>query len=196
MAQLFTDILEQGRQNFVRPGFVDSRDWFREKARSVARMNETKLMNSNAELQRRIPMPGYMYMFVYDAKHKDTLPYYDRFPLVFPFSVQNDGFTGINMHYLPHLLRARLMDSLYSLVTNNKFDEKTKLRMSYDILNSVSRHRLIAPCVKRYLYSHLKTRFLLVPSNEWDIALFLPLERFNVNKRTVFNDSQSIMRKL
>jgi len=196
MAQLFTDILEKGRQNFARPGFIDSRDWFRETARSVSRINENKLINNNAELQRRIPMPGYMYMFVYDAKHKDTLPYFDRFPLVFPFSVQNDGFMGINMHYLPHLLRARLMDSLYNLATNNKFDEKTRLRMSYDLLNSVSRSKLVAPCVKKYLYSHLRTRFLLVPSNEWDIALFLPLERFNVNKRTVFNDSQKMTRRL
>jgi hypothetical protein len=195
MAQLFTDVLEQGRQNFMRPGFVDSRDWFRDKAKSVSRMNEFRLVNQNVELQRRIPTPGYMYMFVYDAKHKDTLPYYDRFPLVFPFSVQSDGFTGINMHYLPHVLRARLMDALYNLTTNNKFDEKTRLRMSYDILNASSRYKMFAPCVKRYLYSHLKTRFLLVPSNEWDVALFLPLERFNVNKRTVFNDSQNIIRR-
>lgn len=158
-------------------------------------MNEFRLVNQNVELQRRIPTPGYMYMFVYDAKHKDTLPYYDRFPLVFPFSVQSDGFTGINMHYLPHILRARLMDALYNLTTNNKFDEKTRLRMSYDILNASSRYKMFAPCVKRYLYSHLKTRFLLVPSNEWDVALFLPLERFNVNKRTVFNDSQNIIRR-
>jgi hypothetical protein len=195
MAQLFTDVLEQGRQNFMRPGFVDSRDWFRDKAKSVSSMNEFRLVNQNVELQRRIPTPGYMYMFVYDAKHKDTLPYYDRFPLVFPFSVQSDGFTGINMHYLPHILRARLMDALYNLTTNNKFDEKTRLRMSYDILNASSRYKMFAPCVKRYLYSHLKTRFLLVPSNEWDVALFLPLERFNVNKRTVFNDSQNIIRR-
>lgn len=195
MAQLFTDILSQGRSNFARPGFIDSREWFRDRARAVASMNERKLISQNVELQRRIPMPGYMYMFAYDPKYKDTLPYYDRFPLVFPFSLHRDGFTGINMHYLPHLLRARLMDALYNLSSNSNFDVNTKLRMSYNILNSSSRYRLFAPCVKRYLYSHLQTKFLLVPSNEWDIALFLPLERFNVNKRMVFNDSQKSIRR-
>jgi len=192
---LFANILEQGRTSFARPGFLDSRDWFREKAREVARVNEKKLVAGHTELQRTKPMPGYMYMFAYDAKHKDTLPYYDKFPLVFPFSVDADGFLGMNLHYLPHLLRARLMDALYDLSTNQKFDEKTKLRMSYDLLNGSAKYKYFRPCVKRYLFSQLQTRFLLVPSNEWDIALFLPLERFTVNKRQVYSDSQNKIRR-
>ena len=192
---VFTDILNQGRQSFMRPGFVDSRTWFRDKAKEVASVNLTRLINGNAELQRSRIQPGFMYLFSYDPKYKDDLPYYDRYPLVFPFSVDGEGFTGINMHYLPHVLRARLMDALYNLVSNQNFDEKTKLRMSYDILNAASRYKYFKPCIKRYLYSHLRTRFLLIPSNEWDIALFLPLERFTTNKSIVFRDTNAIVRR-
>ena len=192
---IFTDILQQGRTSYARPGFLDSRDWFREKAREVSRVNENKLIRGNAELQRSRPTPGYMYMFSYDAKHKDTLPYFDRFPLVFPFSVDADGFLGMNMHYIPHLLRARLMDALYDLTSNQKFDDRTKLMMSYDMLNASAKYKYFKPCIKRYLFSQLQTRFLLVPSNEWDIALFLPLERFTVNKQKVYSDSQKSMRR-
>ena len=192
---VFTDILNQGRQSFMRPGFVDSRDWFRDKAKEVASVNLTRLINGNAELQRSKIQPGFMYLFSYDPKYKDDLPYYDRYPLVFPFSVDGEGFTGINMHYLPHVLRARLMDALYNLVSNQNFDEKTKLRMSYDILNAASRYKYFKPCIKRYLYSQLRTRFLLIPSNEWDIALFLPLERFTTNKSIVFRDTNAIVRR-
>ena len=192
---IFTDILQQGRTSYARPGFLDSRDWFREKAREVSRVNENKLIRGNTELQRSRPTPGYMYMFSYDAKHKDTLPYFDRFPLVFPFSVDADGFLGMNMHYIPHLLRARLMDALYDLTSNQKFDERTKLMMSYDMLNASAKYKYFKPCIKRYLFSQLQTRFLLVPSNEWDIALFLPLERFTVNKQKVYSDSQKSMRR-
>ena len=192
---IFTDILQQGRTSYARPGFLDSRDWFREKAREVSRVNENKLIRGNAGLQRSRPTPGYMYMFSYDAKHKDTLPYFDRFPLVFPFSVDADGFLGMNMHYIPHLLRARLMDALYDLTSNQKFDDRTKLMMSYDMLNASAKYKYFKPCIKRYLFSQLQTRFLLVPSNEWDIALFLPLERFTVNKQKVYSDSQKSMRR-
>ena len=192
---VFADILEQGRQSFQKPGFTDSRDWYREKAREVRNINTTKLINSNPEYRTGRIMPGFMYMFAYDAKHKDTLPYYDKFPLIFPFQADSEGFTGINLHYLPHLLRARLMDALYNLVSNGKFDDKTRLRMSYDILNSSSKYKYFKPCVKRYLFSQMQTKFLMIPSSEWDIALFLPLERFTVNKAVVYKDSTNLVKR-
>jgi hypothetical protein len=190
---LFTDLVSQGRTGMMRPGFVDSRDWYREKAAAVRSINTVSLINKHPDQQRSAILPGFMYMFGYDAKHKDTLPYYDRFPLIFPFQVTADHFMGINLHYLPLQYRARLMDALYSITTNKKFDEKTRLRISYDLLNSSAKYRYFEPCVKKYLKSQLKTRFLLVPSAEWDIALFLPLERFTVNKNKVFKDSMNII---
>ena len=190
---LFTDLVSQGRTGMMRPGFVDSRDWYREKAAAVRSINTVSLVNKHPDQQRSAVLPGFMYMFGYDAKHKDTLPYYDRFPLIFPFQVTADHFMGINLHYLPLQYRARLMDALYSITTNKKFDEKTRLRISYDLLNSSAKYRYFEPCVKKYLKSQLKTRFLLVPSAEWDIALFLPLERFTVNKSKVFKDSMDII---
>jgi hypothetical protein len=190
---VFTDLVSQGRSGMMRPGFVDSRDWYREKAAAVRSINTVSLINKHPDQQRSAILPGFMYMFGYDAKHKDTLPYYDRFPLIFPFQVTADHFMGINLHYLPLQYRARLMDALYSITTNKKFDEKTRLRISYDLLNSSAKYRYFEPCVKKYLKSQLKTRFLLVPSAEWDIALFLPLERFTVNKSKVFKDSMNII---
>lgn len=186
---VFSDILNQGRTNLYNPGLLDSRDWFREKARAVMSANPSKIINGNSTLQRARPTPGYMYLFGYDPKHKETLPYYDRFPLVFPFSIDSTSMTGINLHYLPHLLRARLMDALYSITSDVHFNEKTKLRMSYQTLLSSSKYKYFEPCIKKYLFSHLQTRFLMIPSNEWDIALFLPLERFTTSKSLVYKDS-------
>lgn len=191
---IFTDILNQGRTTMHTPGLVDSRDWFREKAQAVRNVNPNKIIQANPEQQRGAILPGFMYLFAYDAKHKETLPYYDRFPLIFPFSMQADHIMGINMHYLPLMYRARLMDALYSVTTNQKFNDKTRLRISYDLLNSASKYKYFEPCVKMYLKSHVKSRFLMVPSNEWDIALFLPLERFTTNKNRVYQDSMNIIR--
>jgi hypothetical protein len=62
---------------------------------------------------------GKMYTFFYDPKHKETLPYYDLFPLIFVVGPAAGGFLGINLHYLPPVLRAKLMDSLYQILNNN-----------------------------------------------------------------------------
>ena len=186
---VFTDMINKGRQTANKPGFVDSRDWYREKARTVMSINPNKIVSSNQDLQKSVVSLGFMYLFGYEANHKDTLPFYDRFPLIFPFSSDKDSFMGLNLHYLPHILRARLMDALYDLTSSKKYTKDTKLNITYKLLSSSAKYKYFEPCVKKYLYSHMQTRFLLVPSNEWDIALFLPLERFTVGKQKVYQDS-------
>lgn len=195
MGQIFADILNQGRTDMQTPGFGKSRQWFRDKASEVNKINATNLISNHRTQQRTSVKVGQMYLFAYDAKHKDTLPYYDMYPLVFPFSLVDGGFMGLNMHYLPPILRARLMDALYDLASNKNIDDNTRLMMSYRVLQSSSKYKYFAPCVKRYLFSQLRTRFLLIPSNEWDIALFLPLEKFNASKSLVYRDTNAIIRR-
>jgi hypothetical protein len=122
---------------------------------------------------------GKMYMFVYDPKHKDTLPYYDTFPLIFPIEFYGDSFLGINLHYLPPMLRAKLMDALYATINNKKYNKTTQLIISYQILKSASRFKHFEPCIKKYLMSHVGSAFIYISPDEWDFALMLPTERFN-----------------
>ena len=56
--------------------------------------------------------PGKMYLFMYNPKMAAKLSYYDEFPLVLPFNVIKGGFLGLNLHYLPPLLRMKLLDEL------------------------------------------------------------------------------------
>ena len=85
------------------------------------------------------------------------------------------------------------MDALYTLLNNSRYDESTKLRMTYNLLASSSRFRLIRPCIKRYLVAHVKSRFLQIPVTSWDTALFLPTERFvGATKQRIFRESRDI----
>ena len=147
-----------------------------------------------ARYKNRVSM-GKMYLFNYDPKTKDTLPYYDRYPLIFPVQGAPGGFYGINMHYLPYVLRAKLMDALYDLSSNKRYDENTKLRLSYEILKGASKYKAFKPTFKRYLSSHVRSRFIEISSSEWDVALFLPLESFaKASKTSVWADSRRMAR--
>mgnify|MGYP003973016943 FL=1 len=195
-AHLFDEILAKG----VRSGQIPareqtSRDWFRKTASSFGRVNENQLLKGGSERLRTNISIGSMYMYTYDAKHKKTLPYFDRFPLVFPFKKVSGGFMGINLHYLPLPYRAKLMDGLYSISNNNRYNETTKIGMTYNILNGSSKFRYFKPCIKKYLTTQLRSKFLYVYPSEWDIALFLPLERFEgAGKCKVYADSRNIIR--
>ena len=73
-------------RNQINTGMADKEkeatDWFIGKARSAA--GYRKNIVKNDERGRDGAVIGKMYFFIYDPKHKDTLPMYDRFPLVFP----------------------------------------------------------------------------------------------------------------
>lgn len=191
---VFADLL----RNNINPTQAQdsSREWLREQAQTVRQVNNPRnLLSQNERMVTNLSI-GRMYLFAYDPKTKEDLPYYDRFPLIFPFQKVTGGFYGINMHYLPHILRARLMDALYNVANNKANDDTTKLRLSYSILSSSSKFRYFKPCVKHYLNSHVKSRFLWVPAQQWDTALFLPLERFvGANKQQVWRDSRRMVQQ-
>jgi len=196
---LFKELIYQG----VNAGFAPARtkaarEWYRDAAGQIegsARFTPSKVIRS-FEAKRKVSAltPGMMYLFKYDPKTKNKLPYYDTFPLIFPIDTFKDGFMGINFHYLPPMLRAKLMDAIYSTVSDKKYDDKTKVNISYQILKSASKYKAFKPTVKKYLYSHVRSQFLEVTSIEWDIALFLPLERFKKSDtQTIWNDSRNMI---
>jgi hypothetical protein len=136
-------------------------------------------------------------MFLYDPKGKKELPYYDRFPLVFPVDFETDGFYGLNMHYLPPVLRAKLYDSLLELKTKSENEnisavELTRIRITYTLLKKAARFRFFKPCFKHYLYKQVRSPFIIVPEEEWNITMFLPSEQFKkATKEQVWKDSRS-----
>lgn len=190
--QIFSSVVSTGSMPAdIANRTTDARSWLRDKAQEIKRVDTLATIRKNSSNLQNKVMVGHMYMFYYDPKLKDDLPFYDRFPLIFPFRRVKDGFYGINMHYLPYMMRAKLMDQLYKLATNKMMDETTKLRLSYRILSASAQFRYFKPCVKHYLNSHVKSRFLYVHPTEWDVALFLPTERFvKATKQTVFNETR------
>jgi hypothetical protein len=121
---------------------------------------------------------GGLYFFYYDPKGKDTLPYYDRFPLVLALQKYPDGFLGLNIHYLPVKYRVAFMGKLMDYASLDDSGDIKRMRITYDILTASRRFREFKPCIKRYLNSHVKSKILAVQPNEWDVATLLPVQQF------------------
>ena len=121
---------------------------------------------------------GGLYFFAYDPKTKADLPYYDKFPMVIPLRRHSDGFIGLNLHYLPIRYRIQFMKKLLPFALYNDEDEIKRIRVTYPMLDASSRFKEFRPCIKKYLYNHIKSRIIAVEPEEWDIALYLPLQQF------------------
>jgi len=141
----------------------------------MMKANPQNLMNSTHSIRQTTF--GRMIMYYYDPKWKHKLPYYDRFPVIFVVEFAKGGFYGLNMHYLPPYLRAKLFDAMYQQLIYGD-DEKRRLRISYQILKSSSNLMAFKPCFKHYLYNHVRSRYMVIDPSEWDTVLFLPLARF------------------
>ena len=139
---------------------------------------------------------GGLYCFYYDPKTKDQLPYYDRFPLVLILDRQKDGFTGLNLHYLPIKYRAAFLNKLMAYAQYKDEDEIKRLRVTYDLLASSKRYREFRPCFKKYLYDHVDSKILAIQPNEWETAVFLPMQQFRKAKpQKVWQESLDEIRK-
>ena len=174
-----------------------SRQWLYRNARRIVTSASISQLRSESRLVSR-PVPGHMYMYLYDPKGKDTLEFYDRFPLVFVVKYYKDGFLGLNLHYLQPIYRMRLFEMLLTFQSDTRYNEKTRLEITYRKLMAVSRSDFAKPCLKRYLYSQLDTKFIQVPADEWELALFIPFERFKhknraYDKRDVWANSASLL---
>jgi hypothetical protein len=158
----------------------ETTDWFIGKARTAAGYRRNIV--SNAERSRGGTVIGKMYFFYYDAKTKDKLPMWDRFPLVLPIERYGNGFLGLNLHYLDVGSRQALLGQLMKYKNNNRMNETTKLRLSYDLLQSTKASALANRCIKRYLSTQVRSHFIEVTADEWDKAIELPVQQFVYKK--------------
>jgi hypothetical protein len=189
MAYLLDRIKESLAKEGYTPRSSAARQWLKAKVGEL-RPTPAALMRDRERLKDK-SIIGKMYFFFYDPKTKDSLPYYDRFPLVIPIERYSDGFLGLNLHYIHPKQRIILLDKLSDVASNDRFDEKTKLLISYRYLSAASKAFEATPCIKRYLFNHIDSRFLEIPANEWDIAVMLPVESFvGASTSKVYSDSR------
>jgi len=170
-------------------GRPKSTDWYRDKIKEFGTPKTLDLIRDGK--QASSPFFGRLNMFIYDPKLKKKLPYYDTFPLVLPLEEYNDGFLGLNFHYLPIPLRMKLLDRVVDFSNNTKFDKSTTLGVSY---NALKRVRLIKPTIKRYLAGKVKSRFRRVDADEFTVATLLPVARFKKGSQAeVYKDSRNML---
>jgi len=125
------------------------------------------------------PTLGVPCHFIYDAKLKDTLPYWDKFPLCIPADNAQGGFLGWNLHYVPQKTRKVILDELFKYA---EFEPRARLEASYKFLKSISIFEDIKPCIKHYLSTHVRSRYLNIDAHNWYKILKLPTAQWTKGK--------------
>lgn len=187
---IFSTYEREAFRKGITPRSKQSRQWFMNQLKTLKGVNRHKLLKDpNVDSTSR-PRIGDMYMFFYDPKYRETLPYYDAFPLIILTDKAPNGFYGINLHYLPMPLRAKFLDGLMD-TTDSKLNERSRFHIRYDMIKSVRNLRYFKPCFHRYLTEKVDSRIVKVDPPDWEIATFLPVHQFRgANSSRVWRESR------
>jgi|TARA_R110000744_G_scaffold324821_2_gene430650 hypothetical protein len=173
-----------------------SAQWFQDKLKGLKGEAQNRFSSTNPdkfyrETENKIAAGGLkraanfgdLFCYHYDPKYKETLPYYDRFPLIMLIGADQDTFLGCNFHYLNPRFRAILLDKLTA-----------KIGKGIPRWKTLSKIREIAPTVKRYRFDHIQKKVIQIEEDEKELAIFLPLERFKKSSKSkVWSDSKGRM---
>ena len=151
--------------------------WYRNRIKELGTPNTAELLRSGKLAKR--PHEGFLNMYIYAPKLAKKLPYYDTFPLIMYLKPAEKGFYGLNFHYLPYALRARLLDAAGQDELN---------------VNAVFRSNLTKPTIKRYLFGYLRSMCLRIEPQDNLTAIMLPVQRFKkAGENKVWGDSRKMI---
>jgi len=185
--------------------------WYRQKVQALLPQPQVRQMIREGYKEGKVtvrPNFGTMNLFYYRPKTPQRLKYYDIFPLVIPMGRRlNNGFVGINFHYLSIPQRWALLERLQAFQTPSELDAFDSEEGAGEVVSlfwsRIKKVRAVRPIVRRYLTEYMMSRFLRIEISEMLIAASLPVERFyegswskrkRVQPRQVFKDTRrSIM---
>ena len=164
--------------------------WYRQKVQELLPKPQVRQMIREGIKTQKVtvrPNFGMMNLFYYRPKGAEKLPYYDIFPLVIPMGRRlNNGFVGINFHYLSVPQRWLLLERLSMFQVPSELDAFDTEEGAGDVMalfwSKIRRKRGVKPIVRRYLTKYIQTRFLKIELSEMLIALAIPMERFYTGK--------------
>jgi len=166
-----------------------SMDWFRKRVTKNFSSVRTARMFRDQELFSDGLTLGKMAFFEYSALNKDTLPVWDRYPLIIPFRAYrtksgSENFVGINFHYLSPVLRMAAFRALLRFKSRDRFVKSTKLDISWKVISTLAQSKYFEHAVKEYRMDQVRSKFVEIPSQSWELCLFLPLARFQKGSKS------------
>ena len=190
MASLFDKLEAEAFRKGLTARSKEANDWFAKNVAKLGKIGPGKILSDDKLRKQAGASPGDMVMYTYNPKHKETLPYYDTFPLAIVVGAAPGGFHAINLHYLPPKVRAIFLDKLGDVASNNKFNATTRFKITYKLLMATKNYKYFKPCFKHYLTEKVTSNIMKVNAAEWNIAIFLKTASFKkASARKVWADS-------
>ncbi len=151
--------------------------WINTKAMNLTSgVVQKRLLHSNRGSSATI---GNLYFYKYDPKHKATLTIYDKYPMTFPIKMYGNGFLGVNMHYLPVGQRRQFVKSVQDY---KETSDISRIDVGAELISELEQtgriYKIIPEAVHRYLFTHVRSRFIQILPEEYEKAVQLRIDEW------------------
>lgn len=166
----FRSSLKKKIKNMGAANNTKSVKWFKDTIKTGIKGKNTK-----------IPVQGKIYTYVYDAKYKDTLPYWDKFPLIIYLGAATAGngnqlLYGLNLHYIPPKARQSFLEELLKrYASTGRITPKMKLKIDWSKVKGMKGSDLM---IKAYLPGHIKGPMIEIDPKDWHNIVMMPTQSF------------------
>lgn len=185
LSKITDNLLKERNVEYTTKLQLSAYTWFtrytRKHLSSINTVNKLKQLNETQEIRvsqikqnKRRPYirESSLYVYNYLPKYAESLDYFDITPCVYVLSIANNGFTGLNLHYLPPSERNRL---LYIIKQHSQSNELALLKLLEYLKRKYPYYNKI---VKRYLYSHIMSNIQMIDDKYFPLVANLPLAKF------------------
>ena len=173
---------DEGKRKYTS---AEMQRWLFEKAAEARKPDiSRKIVLSNDQRGRSTTMLGRMYFFKYIPIGRYTLPKYDKFPMCVPIERYNNGFLGLNLHYLSGGARSELLNLILETKNAYELSDITVIKLNYQKIKAMGNtlESLAIPCVHRYVFNQVRSRFIEIYPSEYELAIQLPVEDWVFNQ--------------
>lgn len=134
--------------------------------KSIMKQDEERflVLNKAAAFKRYI-QGGSMIHFQYDAKHKDTLQFWDKYPTIIVLKYQGTRMLGLNLHFVPFPLRKTITEYVLKQNINNIKNNKP-IKIDYRTMKSFLIASKATICIRSYLVGRISSRVTIVKSHK------------------------------
>lgn len=206
VVQRFKDRFAKAHTGDVSRFTTEALNWFRVQVSKNFNPKASQILTNNPAYVRRTganteTMIGKLYLFQYEAEEAgdEETGLYDRYPMVFIFNATktaagNTVLWGLNMHYLSPRERMLLYQELLNLKTNKRWSKNVRMKLSWNLIKGVAKSRLYSRAVHAYRLDRVQSRLVEIPAYDWNIAVFLRLEKF-IQPKSHIEATKSQMRR-
>nr|DAT28482.1 MAG TPA: DNA end protector protein [Caudoviricetes sp.] len=181
-----SDFIRKNPYNALLPDFV--RKKLDELAKEYRINGNSFLRNNLGKDMIKTPVDvniGQMFFFMYRAETPNLLVW-DRYPISIIISVSQDHFIGLNLHYIPPVLRLLVLDELIKIDKDKRMPVNKRLGTKAIFLEKIKNDKVYAHCVKKYRRDRQRSPLLRIQPSEWITVSQLNLQKWIGDKNAVY----------